>query len=391
MKVAYLDCASGISGDMTLAALVDAGVPLAEIQTAIDSLGLPTCRFEVEEVKRKGFRGLKLHVRHTPEHAHRHLSDILRMIEASILTARQRKLATQMFTALGEAEALAHGTTIEKVHFHEVGAVDSIADLVGSAVAFDLLGVQRVYSSPIPTGSGTIKIAHGLTSVPAPATAELLKGIPLADSPVEAELTTPTGATIVRTMVSEYRRLPPMTIEAIGYGAGSMDFEARANLLRILIGTLPSAPAEPLEVDQVVVIEANLDDTTGEVVAHAAERLREAGALEVYTTPIQMKKNRPAVKLTALAPAEAVADVEQTLFLETTTIGTRRWTADRSKLSRSESELETPWGPVRAKQTVLPDGTIRLKPEYEACAELARGAGVPLQRILDHLRASRGS
>ena len=236
MKVAYLDCISGISGDMMLGALVDVGIDLQQIQSGIDSLGLKECKFRREEVKKHGFRATKIHVDHPPEHAHRHLHHITDMIDQSSITETQKKLAKEIFTKLGEAEAKVHGTSIQKVHFHEVGAVDSIADIVGSAIGWDLLGVDQVLCSPIPTGYGTIKIAHGRVSVPAPATAELLKGIPIASCNIEAELTTPTGAAIVASIAQDFGPLPSMQIEKIGIGAGDRDLEEQGNVLRLLIG-----------------------------------------------------------------------------------------------------------------------------------------------------------
>ena len=225
MRIAYLDCASGISGDMTLGALVDAGIDLAAIQTGIDSLGLPSCRLLSSEVKKKGFRATQVVVEHEPEHAHRHLHHITAMIDQSSLSDSQRNLATRIFRRLAEAEAKVHGSTIEKVHFHEVGAVDSIADIVGAAIGWDLLDVDRINCSPIPTGTGFVEIAHGRCSIPAPATGELLKGIPLADFPVVGELTTPTGAAIAATLVDEFSPPPAMTVQSIGYGAGQKDFD----------------------------------------------------------------------------------------------------------------------------------------------------------------------
>jgi uncharacterized protein (TIGR00299 family) protein len=301
MKTAYFDCMSGISGDMTLGALVDLGVDLSAIQAGIDSLGLPSCQLVAEEVKRHGFRATKVTVEHEPEHAHRHLHHITDMIDASILTAKQKELATRIFTRLGEAEAKVHGTTIRKVHFHEVGAVDSIADIVGSAIGLDLLGVDQIVCSPVPTGSGFIKIAHGRVSVPAPATAELLKQVPLAASIVEAELTTPTGAAIVATVSDSFGPLPPMTITGIGYGAGSREFDEQANLTRLIVGE----SSDNWLADQVWVLETNLDDVSGEIIGHCSSLLLEAGALDVYTTAIQMKKNRPGVLLSVLCqPAD---------------------------------------------------------------------------------------
>src|SRR3982750_2152670 len=244
MRIAYLDCASGISGDMTLGALVDAGAELATIQVGIDSLGLPSCRLLGTEVKKKGFRATQITVEHEPEHKHRHLHHIAAMIDGSTLTARQKTLAKRIFQKLAEAEAKVHGTTIEKVHFHEVGAVDSIADIVGSAIGFDLLGVERIVCSPVPTGHGFVEIAHGRCSIPAPATGELLRGVPLANLDVEGELTTPTGAAIVAALTNDFGPLPAMVVDRIGYGAGQKDFD-HPNILRLLVGEVDSATGSP--------------------------------------------------------------------------------------------------------------------------------------------------
>src|SRR3954471_24373741 len=240
MRIAYLDCASGISGDMTLGALVDAGAGLATIRAGIDSLGLPSCRLIRTEVKKKGFRATQITVEYEPEHKRRHLHHITAMIDGSALTARQKELANRIFQKLAEAEAKVHGSTIEKVHFHEVGAIDSIADIVGSAIGFDLLGVERITCSPIPTGHGFVEIAHGRCSIPAPATGELLLGVPLAALDIEGELTTPTGAAIVAALVDSFGPLPAMTVERIGYGAGEKDFP-QPNILRVLVGMVAEA------------------------------------------------------------------------------------------------------------------------------------------------------
>ena len=382
MKTAYLDCASGISGDMTLGALVDAGAPLAEIQAGIDSLGLPSCTLAIEEVKKKGFRATQLTVQHEPEHAHRHLHHITDMIDASILTDRQKDLAKRIFTRLGEAEAKVHGTTIRKVHFHEVGAVDSIADIVGCAIAFELLGIQRVVSSPVPTGHGFVEIAHGSCSIPAPATAELLAGVPLANSTVEAELTTPTGAAIVATMAEEFGPVPSMTIGKIGYGAGQRDLEQQANLLRILIGET----SDRTHVESLIQLETNLDDATGEQIGHCIARLFEADALDVTTTAIGMKKGRPGVKISVLCAPTDVETLETILFQETTTLGIRRVPVSRRWLPREDETVETKWGPIAGKVATLPDGTKRFSPEYEACRLICHKQKVPLSQVYDAAR-----
>jgi uncharacterized protein (TIGR00299 family) protein len=380
MKLAYFDCPSGISGDMTLGALVDAGIDLAAIQAGIDSLGFPNIKLVSEEVKRKGFRAAKVTVQHEPEHAHRHLHHITEKIDAStVLTPPQKDLAKRIFTCIGEAEARVHGTTIRKVHFHEVGAVDSIADIVGSAVGLSLLGVDRIVCSPVPTGTGYIEIEHGRVSVPAPATAEILKGVPLAPSVVPFELTTPTGAAIVKTVADEFGPLPPMTIQTIGLGAGDRDMKEQPNILRLIIGEAGNG----LVSDQVWVLETNLDDISGEIIGHCTAKLFEAGALDVYTTSIQMKKNRPGVLLSVLCSADLVAKCEKIMFRETNTLGVRRWQACRHKLERRPHSVETTFGPIEGKLAVLPDGGVSFSPEFEACRRIATEKNVPLKDVYE--------
>lgn len=386
MRIAYLDCASGISGDMMLGALVDAGVDLAAVQAGIDSLGLPSCRLVVEEVKKCGFRALQLTVEHEPEHAHRHLHHIDEMIERSILSDSQRELARKIFMRLAEAEARVHGTTIQKVHFHEVGAVDSIADIVGSAIAWDLLGVDRIACSPIPTGSGFVEIAHGRCAIPAPATGELLKGIPLAENNVEGELTTPTGAAIIASLVDHFCPIPPMTIQTIGYGAGQKDFE-HPNLLRLIVGETTSSDTSLLT-DTIVLLETNLDDITGEALGHCGELLWQAGALDVAMIAIQMKKGRPGVLLQVQcreANAEKIAEI---VFRETTTLGLRRSTVPRLVLPRESVQVQTPWGVVEGIVAHFPDGTRRFSPEYGSCRQIADKNKVALAAVDEAARRS---
>ena len=386
MRIAYLDCASGISGDMTLGALVDAGVDLAAVQAGIDSLGLPSCRLVVQETKKCGFRATQLTVEREPEHKHRHLHHIEAMIAGSVLTERQRELALRIFGKLAEAEAKVHGTTIQKVHFHEVGAVDSIADIVGSAIAWNLLGVERIVCSPVPTGTGFVQIAHGRCSIPAPATGELLRGIPLADFAAEGELTTPTGAAIVAALVDEFGPLPAMTVEAIGYGAGQKDF-THPNLLRLLVGESTAKTATSTS-DTIVLLETNLDDVTGEAIGFASERLRQAGALDVSTAPLAMKKSRPGVLLAVQcrpADAEALAAV---IFRETTALGVRRSTVERIVLPRRTTTVATAHGEVSGIVATLPDGSERFSPEYDACAKLAAERSLPLEQIQLAARAA---
>jgi hypothetical protein len=382
MRIAYLDCASGISGDMTLGALVDAGADLAAIQAGIDSLGLPGCRLATQEVKKQGFRAMQITVVHEPEHKHRHLHHITAMIEAAALSARQQELATLIFQKLAEAEAKVHGTTVEKVHFHEVGAVDSIADIVGSAIGLDLLGIERVVCSPVPTGGGFVEIAHGRCAIPAPATAELLRGVPLAPLDVDGELTTPTGAAIVAALADEFGPLPAMTVERIGYGAGQKDFP-QPNILRVLVGEAVAKPqaAGGTRVESIVVLETNLDNASGETMGHAADRLWEAGALDVSLTAIHMKKGRPGVQVSVQARPGDVDRLEAILFAETPTLGVRRTLVERTVLPRQAGVVQTPWGAIVGKVAVLPDGSQRFTPEYEACRNVAGRHGVSLSEV----------
>jgi hypothetical protein len=304
------------------------------------------------------------------------------MIQGSRLTPAQKQLAIRIFTRLGEAEAKVHGTTIEKVHFHEVGAADSIADIVGAAIGLDLLGFDRLEASPIPTGHGFVNIAHGRVSIPAPATAELLSGVPIAPCDIPAELTTPTGAAIVATVADGYGPLPAMTLQTIGYGAGTRDLEQQANLVRLLVGERSQARQD----ETVWVLETNLDDVSGEVIGHALGCLLDAGALDVYTVPIQMKKNRPGVMLCVLCHEAAREPLERIVFRETGTLGVRRWSAERHVLDRRPHQVETPWGTVAGKLAFGADHRVRFTPEYESCRAIARRHDVALTVIYEAAR-----
>ncbi|RMF39585.1 MAG: nickel pincer cofactor biosynthesis protein LarC, partial [Planctomycetota bacterium] len=275
MRVLYLDTFSGIAGDMTLAALVDCGAEAADIARCIESLGLGAVRLEFTPTMRHGFRALRLDIHHPPEHAHRHLSDIEELLDRGELSPRARNMARRIFGKVAQAEAHVHGTTVEHVHFHEVGAVDSIVDIVGVAVAIDLLNIGRVVAAPPVTGSGMIRIAHGWVSVPAPATVEILRGIPVRGSPIEAELTTPTGAAIVAALADDIGPLPSMRIERTGYGAGHKELPEQANVLRAVVGDIDTTGQ-----DVVWLLETNLDDVTGEHLGYAMGQLMQAGALD---------------------------------------------------------------------------------------------------------------
>jgi uncharacterized protein (TIGR00299 family) protein len=379
VRIAYFDCFSGISGDMTLGALIHAGVDAAAIKDALASLGLPA-ELKVARIRKSGFDATQVSVEAAPEHAHRHLHHITRMIDASRLSERQKSLANRIFRRLAAAEAAVHGSTIEKVHFHEVGAVDSIVDIVGAAVAIDLLNVDRIVSSPVPTGRGTVQAAHGRMPVPAPGTAELLKGVPIAPSTIEAELTTPTGAAILTEVASSFGPLPEMTIEAIGVGAGQRDLAEQPNVLRVLVGSAADAVADA-ESDRIWILETNVDDVPGEWIGHCIDQLFAAGALDVYTTPIGMKKNRPGVLLSVLCSESRVADLEDIVFRETSTFGIRRMPAMRSKLDRRSVEVTTAFGTVRGKVGWRTGRPVVFAPEYEDCRRAATERGVPLREV----------
>jgi uncharacterized protein (TIGR00299 family) protein len=379
MRIAYLDCSTGIAGDMTLAALIDAGVDADAIRAGIDSLGLDGVSLKIETVVKGGFRATYLTVEHPEQHAHRHLSDIEAILaRADGVTDSQKAIAREIFLAVAQAEAKVHGSTVEKVHFHEVGAIDSIVDIVGAAIGFDLLGVDQIVCSPVPTGHGKVKIDHGVCPVPTPGTAELLKGIPLADVPIEAELTTPTGAAIVKELVDRFSvSLPAMTIEAVGYGAGTKDFRQRANILRLFVGEAVAAP----DFDQVWLLESNLDDCSGELIGYTKQMLLEHGALDVWSTSIQMKKERPGVLLSVICRPEDLENIETIVFHETGTFGIRRRLIERSKRLREAVTIDSDWGPIEGKLGWRDGEPAIFTPEFESLARIAREQEMPLREV----------
>jgi uncharacterized protein (TIGR00299 family) protein len=383
VRIGYFDCFSGISGDMTLGALVDAGVDSQAIQSAVASLGVP-CELTFETVRRAGFRATYARVETPHEHAHRHLHHIEALIDRSTLSPRQNELAKRIFRRLGEAEAAVHGVPLEKIHFHEVGAVDSIVDIVGAAVGLDLLGVDRFEASPVPPGRGSVRAAHGRMPLPAPGTAELLRGVPLAESAVEMELTTPTGAAILTTVVEGFGPLPALTIEAIGLGAGTREIPEQANILRLFLGQL----ALPAASDRVWVLETNLDDIPGEIVGYTTTQLLAAGALDAFLTPILMKKNRPGVMVTVLCGEAQIPAMEEILFRETTTLGVRRYPVSRHKLKRQAAEVTTPFGVVKGKLGWLEGRPPTFSPEHDDCARIATERGVALRAVYEAAQAA---
>jgi uncharacterized protein (TIGR00299 family) protein len=369
----YLDAFSGISGDMLVGALADAGADQGAIGGAIAALEIGAS-VSFEKVKRRGIGATKFHVTVETQKAHRHLSHIVKIIEKAHLPERAKTHALSVFQKLGEAEAEVHQVPIEKVHFHEVGAADSIADIVGACLAFHLLGVDRIVCSPVNVGSGTVKTEHGVLPVPAPATARLLTGVPIYARGPELELATPTGAAVAVTLAERFGVLPPMTVSRTGFGAGGHDFPEHANVLRVILGEASGAS----EATTIVVIEANIDDLNPQVLAYAMERLLAAGALDVSLTPIVMKKGRPGNLLRVVARPEDRENLAQIIFAETSTLGMRIQTAERRVQTRSFMEVETPHGKVRIK--VAGDGSYA--PEYEDCRKLAQESGIALKQII---------
>ena len=382
IRHAYFDCFSGISGDMVLGALVDAGADLRAIEADLRKLGLEGWSISASKVKRGEIFATQVKVETSEGHHHRGLSIILRRIDNAKLAPRAAERARNIFTRLAAAEAKVHQQPIEQVHFHEVGAVDSIVDIVGAAIGFELLGIDEFACSAFDVGAGQVQTAHGLLPVPAPATAELLKGAPLFTSGIAKELVTPTGAAIATTLSTGYAEIPKMTLKAIGYGAGSADLKEKANVLRLLIGE--SAVTEPAEYwdAPVTVIETNIDDMSPQIYGYFVERALQAGALDVFSSSVQMKKNRPGQLVTLLSEPHNVSRLVDLIFRETTTIGVRTHEVRRKTLARESLTVETPFGEVRMKISRLHGSVLNATPEYEDCRRIATQQNIPLKNVL---------
>ena len=395
MKLAYLDCFSGVSGDMLLGALVANGVALAALEAEVRKMGLDV-RLRGERVKRGVLMADRVIVEAPPQHHHRAYPDIVRLIEAAPLSAQVRQRALAVFERLGRAEAAIHGCPLEKVHFHEVGAVDSIADIVGACAGIELLGVESLQCSPLNLGGGTVQCEHGVLPVPAPATAELLKGIPVYSSGIQAELVTPTGAALVATLATTFGPLPAMEIESVGYGAGSNDLGEFPNVLRLFVGEAPIRAAPALSevegsvseratqdgLEPLVMVEANLDDMNPQLCGFFSERAFAVGALDVFFAPVQMKKNRPGVLLSVLCRPEQRDAMMDLFFQETTTLGVRCHEVLRRALEREWVPVLTAYGEVRIKVSRRNGRIVNFSPEYDDCQRLATASAVPLKTIL---------
>src|SRR5882757_6805795 len=384
-KLAYFDCFSGISGDMTLGALVDAGCSLELLRSGLQGLQVPGWTIAAEKVWKNGMSATFVRVTTEDQSKHRSLSTILEILGKSNLSESVRTNASAIFRKLGEAEASVHDVTLEKIHFHEVGAVDAIVDIVGACIGFEALGLQKFACSPLNVGGGTAKMAHGILPVPAPATAKLLQGKPTYSNGVQRELVTPTGAAIVATLCTSFGPQPPMSVAAIGYGAGTADLEGQPNVVRIMIGEATEKTVAGFD-EEISVIEANFDDMNPQIYGYFQEKALTAGALDVYTTPVQMKKNRPGILLTLLCRPHDTSTLMDLIFTETTTFGARTYRAQRRTLPRESVSVHTQFGDVRVKISRV-NGHIRhAAPEFEDCKKLAEEKHVPLHQVMDEAK-----
>lgn len=394
MAVAYFDCFAGSGGDMIVAALLDAGADLDAIRDHIARLKVEGLELQTEIVHRKGIRGLHFKVHehgqsaeshggsdehaHQHQHHHRGLSDVLALIDAAALGDRAAQRAREIFRRLAEAEAKVHGIAVEEVHFHEVGAVDSIVDILGACLAMEQLGIDRILCSPIALGSGTITCAHGELPVPAPATAELVVGAATVAGGIDGEATTPTAAAVLTTLAQSYGPMPAMRVTAIGWGAGTREGKRLPNLLRVFIGELDPAG----ETDAAVEVSANIDDCTGEVLGATLDKLLLAGCLDAWASPIIMKKSRPAWMVCALCSPADEAEAARILLSETTTFGLRRRTCERTKLDRRFETIETRYGPIRVKIGLLAGREMTASPEFEDCRRAAQTHHVSVREVI---------
>ncbi|UCD16441.1 MAG: nickel pincer cofactor biosynthesis protein LarC [Candidatus Zixiibacteriota bacterium] len=386
MKILYFDCFAGISGDMTLGALVDLGLPFVYLQKQLGRLNLTDYRMTHLKTERHKIAATKVNVEVTDDKTHRHLSDILALINEADLSPRVGEIARMVFEKLAHAEARVHQSTPEKIHFHEVGGTDAIVDIVGSAIGVEYFKPDRIYSSPVTLGTGTVKAAHGVIPIPAPATVEILKDFPVNITNLPGERVTPTGAAILVTLVEMYGGFsarPTLSVVDTGYGAGTCDFEDRPNFLRLFLGKAARG-AYPAR-DEIEVLETNIDDMNPQIYGFLFEKLYRAGAHEVFLTPVIMKKNRPGNLLTVLCKKDLVESISDIIFSETTTAGIRFRAMERTVLERRELLLETDYGPIRIKILELKDG-VKIQPEYDDCLQAAVRHQIPLAQLMETVR-----
>lgn len=388
MTTAFFDCYNGISGNMVLGALVDLGLDSKRLEQAVRGLGIGGFEIAVSRVKRCGIAATLLQVKCDEYHSHRGFSDIVRIIEAAELTPRVKERAIAAFRLLGEAEAEVHEVPLEQIHFHEVGAVDAIVDIVGAMWALDELGIGKCLASAVVVGSGTVRTAHGEMPVPAPATALILRGVSTAPGPIAAEMTTPTGAAILRTVCESFGSMGEARIEKIGYGAGSREHRGHTNYLRVMLGSEALAGELPIEARELAVIQTEIDDMPGEVFGHLMERLFEAGCLDAHFAQVQMKKNRPGVSVQVLAAPERVPVLLELLLRETSTFGAKVIPCRRYCLPRRMEQIETPLGSVRVKLGFWGDQVIKATPEYEDCRRIAAERSMPIAAVFAAVNAT---
>lgn len=376
MKTAYFDCIFGVSGDMILGSLVANGVPVEHLREELGKLGVEGFALDAEAVVSSSISGSHVIVETAHQHVHRHLSHIRDIINSSTVADRVKERAIAIFTRLAEAEARVHGTTPEKIHFHEVGALDAIVDVVGACIGLEYLGVGKVISSPIRLGTGTVKCAHGVMPVPVPAVTELTKDVPVVRTDIVGEITTPTGAAIITTLASSYGWLEHFTAGSVGYGVGTKTWDDHPNVLRLTVGQVPG----DLDTDQCLLVETNIDNMNPEIYGYLMDRMFEAGAKDVTLIPVFMKKGRPATLLSILADDATVHGLVDLVLTETTTLGVRITRVVRKKLRRESRTIDTEFGPVRIKTAIM-NGNERHAPEYDDCSRIAREQRIPLVEV----------
>jgi uncharacterized protein (TIGR00299 family) protein len=379
MRIAYIDCVAGASGDMLLGALLDLGLPLDQLQEKLSLLNLSGFNLQVEEVQKNHLRATHLKVKVTDHTTERKIPEINRIIQQSDLHEDVKGKALDIIQRLGATEARIHGTRIDEVHLHELGGIDTIIDIVGFILGLELLEIDEIIASPIPLGRGFIQSAHGKLPIPAPATLELLQGIPVYSLEIESELVTPTGAVLLTSLASRFGGIPPLQLEKVGYGAGTRDLPI-PNVIRIYLGTKDDE--YPSQAERLILFETNIDDLNPEVYEHVMDRLFAEGALDVSLFPIHMKKNRPGIMLQVLSPPEIAYQLKNVVYLETSTLGIRQQVIERECLTRRFETVQTIYGPVQMKVADLGGGQIKYSPEYEDCKSLAQELEIPIQVIM---------
>lgn len=372
----YLDCHAGIAGDMLLSALVDLGADPKIIESELKQLPIDDFALHFQKKVKQGINAMTLNIDFHEHHHHRKASDIFKLIDDSRLSERVKQRSKAIFYTIAHAEAKIHGMTIEDVHFHEVGAMDSIIDIIGGCIALEQLGIDTLYCSPIPTGNGKINIAHGIYPIPAPATAEILKNIPLAEFDVQSELTTPTGAAFAKSLVTQFGPFPSATMQEIGYGAGNKDFDF-PNVLRFI----QFQDNQQSSHDKVQVMECQIDDMTPEMLGHFMDKSLNHGALDVYYTPITMKKNRPAIQLTVLCKVNDKETMENLVLTHTSSLGIRSYTVNRHILTRAFRDVDTPYGQIKVKFALKNGQILKMKPEFEDIKSISEHKNIPLQQV----------